>query len=154
MPLLRKDFVVDEYQIHEAREAGASAVLLITGVLDGAQLKAYRELAASLGLDALTEVHTEQEAETAAASGARIIGVNNRDLRTFTVDLTQTERIMRLLGGPREGFTFVAESGIGTPEHVEYLRRLGVDAILVGETLMRDPSPGAALDRLTAPVAV
>ena len=152
MPLLRKDFVVDEYQVHEAREAGASAVLLITGVLDGAQLRAFRELANGLGLDALTEVHTEREAEIAAESGARIIGVNNRDLRTFAVDLTQTGRIMRLLGGPRDGFTFVAESGIATAEDVDYLRGAGADAILVGETLMRDPSPGAALDRLTAPV--
>jgi indole-3-glycerol phosphate synthase len=145
LPILRKDFILDEYQLHEAREAGASAVLLIAGVLDRGQLRAFRELAAALGLDALTEVHSEDEAETAVASGATIIGVNNRDLRTFAVDLCQTERVVRHLGGPREGFTFVAESGIASPLDVEYLRGVGVDAILVGESLMRQPSPGAAL---------
>ncbi len=150
LPLLRKDFVIDEYQVHEAREAGASAILLITGILDRHQLVDYRELARELGMDALTEVHLEREADTAAEHGARIIGVNNRDLRTFEVDLKQTEKIIRLLGGPTAGFTFVAESGIGEPAHVDYLRGVGVDAILVGESLMRAERPGEALRKLMA----
>jgi indole-3-glycerol phosphate synthase len=147
-PLLRKDFTIDEYQIYEARDAGAAAILLIAGILDRYQLVDFRELARGLGMDAITEVHLEREADAAAENGARIIGINNRDLRTFDVDLKHTERIMRLLGGPRPGFIFIAESGISKPEHVEYLRGLGVDAILVGESLMREERPGEAIQRL------
>ena len=102
LPLLRKDFVIDAYQVVEARAAGASAVLLIASILDRAQLTDYRELAGALGMDALTEVHLEAEAELVADLGATIIGVNNRDLRTFSVDLEQTRRIMRVLGGDRK----------------------------------------------------
>jgi indole-3-glycerol phosphate synthase len=147
-PLLRKDFTIDEYQVYEAREAGAAAILLIAGILDRHQLVGFRELARGLGMDALTEVHLESEADLAAETGARIIGANNRDLRTFQVDLRQTGKIMGLLGGPREGFVFVAESGISEPAHVDYLRGLGADAILVGESFMRAPSPGGALEKL------
>ncbi|MBX7247233.1 MAG: indole-3-glycerol phosphate synthase TrpC [Candidatus Sumerlaeaceae bacterium] len=147
-PLLRKDFTIDEYQIYEAREAGAAAILLITGILDKFQLVGFRELAEDLGMAALTEVHTEREADFAAEHGARIVGVNNRDLNTFDVDLKQTQKILQLLGGPRKGFVFVAESGISKPAHVEYLRQVGVDAILVGESLMREPKPGKALVKL------
>lgn len=148
VPLLRKDFTIDEYQIFEAREAGASAVLLITGILDRHQLVDYRQLANELGMAALTEVHLEREADLAAELGAPIIGINNRDLRTFQVDLHQTQRIMELLGGPQEGFTFVAESGIRSHKDVEYLHSIGADAILVGESLMREKQPGKALERL------
>lgn len=148
VPLLRKDFTIDEYQIYEARDSGAAAILLITSILDKYQLVDYRELARDLGMEALTEVHLESEADRAAELGARIIGVNNRDLRTFSVDLKQTERILRLLGGPQPGFMFIAESGIGKYEDVAYLSGLGVDAILVGESLMRQEKPGAALHKL------
>jgi indole-3-glycerol phosphate synthase len=148
LPLLRKDFTIDEYQIYEARDAGAAAILLITSILDKYQLVDYRELARELGMDALTEVHLEAEADRAAELGARIIGVNNRDLHSFEVDLRQTQKIMRLLGGPLPGYIFVAESGIQTYEHVQQLGGFGVDAILVGETLMRQPRPGAALQKL------
>ncbi|MGI8908331.1 MAG: indole-3-glycerol phosphate synthase TrpC [Candidatus Sumerlaeaceae bacterium] len=148
MPLLRKDFTIDEYQVYEARDAGAAAILLITSILDKYQLVDYRELANELGMDALTEVHLEAEADRAAELGARIIGINNRDLRTFSVDLKQTQKIMRLLGAPLPGYMFVAESGIQTYEHVQQLSSFGVDAILVGETLMREPKPGTALQKL------
>jgi len=148
MPLLRKDFTIDEYQIYEARQAGAAAVLLIAGVLDRYQLTGFRDLAEDLGMAALTEVHLEREADLAAEYGARIIGVNNRNLRTFQVDLRQTERIIRLLGGPLPGFIFVSESGISRHADVQYLRQVGVDAILVGEHFMRSPKPGEALQRL------
>ena len=148
MPLLRKDFVVDEYQIYEAREAGASAILLICSILDRAQLKGFRELATGLGMGALTEVHEEAEAEVAVDSGAKIVGVNNRDLRTFAVDLNQTERVMRSLGAARSELTFVSESGISTQADVAAVRRIGADAILVGESFMRCESPGEALSRL------
>jgi indole-3-glycerol phosphate synthase len=149
VPLLRKEFIIDEYQIYEARDAGAAAILLITSILDKYQLVDYRELARDLGMDTLTEVHEEAEADRAAELGARIIGVNNRDLRTFEVDLKHTQKIMKLLGAPLPGFIFVAESGIQTYEHVQQLGSFGVDAILVGETLMRDPKPGTALLKLT-----
>lgn len=147
-PLLRKEFVIDEYQIYEARDAGAAAILLITGILDRFQLVGFRDLARDLGMDTLTEVHLEREADLAAEYGAKIIGVNNRDLRTFEVDIKRTEKIIRLLGGPKEGYIFVAESGISKPEHVDYLRGIGVDAILVGESLMREKKPGEALVKL------
>lgn len=145
IPLLRKDFVISEYQIYEAREAGAAAVLLITAILDRKELTGFRELAHELGMAALTEVHSEREADDAAESGAKLIGVNNRDLRDFAVDLKQTERIIRLLGAPMEGYTLVSESGISTPDDVDWLRSMPVDAILVGESLMRKEQPGEAL---------
>jgi len=148
VPLLRKDFTIDEYQIYEARAAGAGAILLIASILDKFQLVDYRKLAQELGMEALTEVHTEAEADRVAELGARIIGVNNRDLQTFSVDIKQTEKIIRLLGGPMPGFIFIAESGISKPEHVDYLRTVGVDAILVGESLMREKSPGLAILQL------
>jgi indole-3-glycerol phosphate synthase len=148
VPLLRKDFTIDEYQIYEAREAGASCILLIVAILDKYQLTDYRQLAEELGMAALTEVHLEKEADLAAEYGARLIGINNRDLRTFDVDLSTTERIVRLLGGPSPEFTFVAESGIGRPEDVVYLTKLGVDAMLIGESFMRAESPGRALAEL------
>lgn len=149
-PILRKDFTIDEYQIYEARAAGASAILLIVAILDKYQLTDFRALAEELGLVALTEVHLEREADLAAELGARLIGINNRDLRTFEVDLHTTERIVRLLGGPSSEFLFVAESGISRPRDVAYLSRVGVDALLVGECFMRAPDPGTALAQLMA----
>jgi indole-3-glycerol phosphate synthase len=148
VPLLRKDFTIDEYQIYEAREAGASAVLLITAILDKHQLVDFRDLAETLGMAALTEVHTEAEADVAAEYGARLIGINNRDLQTFDVDITRTGAIITLLGGRSPEFTFVGESGIFTYDHAMQMAGYGCDAVLVGESLMRQPDPGEALDDL------
>jgi indole-3-glycerol phosphate synthase len=139
-PLLRKDFTVDELQVYEARAAGASAVLLIVRILDDAQLRSYRQLAESLSMSALVEVHDEAELERAAVSGARIIGVNNRDLSTFETDLGTTVRLAGL--APAEA-VLVGESGIRDVADVERLAAAGVEAVLVGEALMRSPDPVA-----------
>src|SRR6202035_5634109 len=133
LPILRKDFVVDLYQLYEALLAGADAVLLIVAALDQRELASLHELATELGLDALVEVHDRDELERAARIGARLIGINNRDLRDFTVDVSRTSR---LLADVPQGATIVSESGIGTSEQLRELERQGVTAVLVGETLM------------------
>ena len=145
IPVLRKDFTVSEYMIYEAKALGAAAVLLICAILSPAQLKEYLELAHSLGLSALVEAHDEAEVRTAVESGARIIGVNNRDLRTFEVDITNSARLRGLV--PRDR-AFVSESGITAPQDVALLRENGTDAVLIGETLMRSADKRAALDAL------
>lgn len=151
LPLLRKDFLIDERQILEAVEWGADAVLLIVGILDDGRLKAFQELATSAGLAVLVEVHDAGELDRAVASGARLIGVNNRDLKTFRVDLATTERLAarlpaaRLAGGE---ILLVAESGIYTPADVERLAACGAGAVLVGESLMRQPDVGLAVRTL------
>jgi indole-3-glycerol phosphate synthase len=145
LPLLRKDFVLDAYQVDEARVAGADAVLLIAAALDRCSLEGLRRHAETLGLDALVEVHDESELETALAAGADLIGINNRDLRSFEVDLGVCER---LAGKVPEGCVVVAESGIFTPADWERLEAAGAHAFLVGEALMREADPGAALRRL------
>ncbi len=139
LPLLRKDFVIDERQILEAIEWGADAILLIVAILEDRQLAGYQALAAAAGVTALVEVHNEAELERALAAGAHLIGVNNRNLKTFEVDLSTTERLAaRLPGGfERAGPSLVAESGIHTRADVARLRRCGACAILVGESLMR-----------------
>ncbi|MBI5136549.1 MAG: indole-3-glycerol phosphate synthase TrpC [Nitrospirae bacterium] len=143
LPLLRKDFTIDPYQIHEARLWGADAVLLIAAILTTAQLRAWRELAASLGLAALVEVHTAAELESAVASGADIIGINNRNLVTFE---TRLETTYELVKGIPDGVAKVSESGIFTRAEVRALEaRGGIDAILVGEALMRQDDVAAAL---------
>ncbi|MBI5397819.1 MAG: indole-3-glycerol phosphate synthase TrpC [Verrucomicrobia bacterium] len=134
LPLLRKDFIVDELQIHEAAAAGADCVLLIVACLKQDELVHLFRVAADCRLDALVEVHDEAELDRALAAGAKIIGVNNRDLKTFKVDLAITERLAKRLPS---GKTLVAESGIHTRADVERLARCGVNAILVGESLMR-----------------
>ncbi|HSJ25186.1 MAG TPA: indole-3-glycerol phosphate synthase TrpC [Longimicrobiales bacterium] len=134
VPLLRKDFTIDELQVYEAKAAGASAVLLIVRILDDVRLREFRELAESLGMAALVEVHDEGELSRATASGARIIGVNNRDLATFETDLAVTERLAGL--APRDA-VLVGESGIRQASDVARLAAAGVDAVLVGEALMR-----------------
>jgi len=142
MPLLRKDFIIDERQILEAIEWGADAILLIVAILDDQQLSHFQSLAAAAGLAVLVEVHDEAELDRALAAGARLVGVNNRDLKTFKVDLATTERLAaRLWSSPggKENF-LVAESGIHTRTDVERLRRCGAGAILVGESLMRGAS--------------
>ena len=145
IPVLRKDFTVEEYMIYQAKALGASAVLLICAILEDGQLREYRELAEELGLDALVEAHDERELERALASGARIVGVNNRDLKTFEVDVDTSVRLRRLV--PPE-ILFVSESGIRTPEDIRRLRENGTDGVLIGETLMRSPDKRAALEEL------
>jgi indole-3-glycerol phosphate synthase len=143
LPALRKDFTVDEAQVLEAG-ARADAVLLIAALFDAGTLARYVSLAAEIGLTPLVEVHDELEADLALESGARVIGVNNRDLRDFTVDLGSFERLAPLLSGA----TLVAESGVKTPEDARRLRDAGADAVLVGEAAMRDPDLVAKLAAL------
>ena len=145
LPLLRKDFVIDAYQIDEARAAGADAVLLIVAALAPAELEHLRAHAVGLGLDVLVEVHDEAELDAAKGVGADLIGINNRDLRTFVTDLGVTERLARRVP---QGALVVAESGIFGPEDVARLQRAGASAFRVGESLMREPDPGLALRRL------
>ncbi len=143
LPILRKDFIIDPYQIYESRVAGADAILLIvSGIPNDSTMREWRELAESLGLDALVEVHDEAELEIALESGATLIGVNNRDLRTFH---TTVETTFRLLSHFPEGVTRVSESGIETAEQVRALWQAGVNALLVGETLMRAQSPAETI---------
>jgi indole-3-glycerol phosphate synthase len=144
-PLLRKDFTVDEYMIHEAKLLGASAVLLICSVLDRDTIREYIKIADSLGLSALAEAHDAKEIESALAAGARIVGVNNRNLKTFEVDITLSERLRALV--PPE-VLFVAESGIQTREDVRRLEVAGVDAVLIGESFMRRDDKAAAIAEL------
>jgi indole-3-glycerol phosphate synthase len=146
LPLLRKDFVVDPYQVDEARAHGADAVLLIVRALDAAGLRALRERAAGLGLDALVEVHDEAELDAALAAGADLVGINNRDLATFETDLAVSERLAPRLAG--SGVVVVGESGIFTHGDVRRLEAAGCDAVLVGEALMREPDVGRALAAL------
>lgn len=134
VPVLRKDFVIDPYQIYEAKLLGAKAVLLICALLDGQTLAEYVKIAGELNLSSLVEIHNEAEAEQAVRSGAKIIGINNRDLKTFKVDLAVTVRLRPLIPA---GILTVAESGIKSPEDVRALSGLGIDAVLAGESLMR-----------------
>lgn len=146
LPLLRKDFLFDPYQLHEARAYGADAVLLIVRALERARLRALIQEAEQLELVPLVEVHDEQELEVALAAGARVVGVNNRDLATFTTSLEVTERLARHACG--NGVTVVAESGIETRADIERLERTGVRVFLVGEALVRSASPVAKLAEL------
>lgn len=145
IPCLRKDFTVDPYMIYEAKLLGASAVLLICAILDDAQLAEYLETAHSLGLSALVEAHDETEVRRALAAGARIIGVNNRDLHTFNVDINNSVRLRGLIPADR---IYVSESGIRNADDVGVLYRNGTNAVLIGETLMRSPDKGAQLQEL------
>ena len=145
IPVLRKDFTVDEYMIYQAKSLGASAVLLICAILDDGELRAYRQLAKELGLDALVEAHDEYEVDRALNLGAEIVGVNNRDLRTFQVDMNNSIRLRKMAP---DNVVFVSESGIRTPEDIRLLYEDKVDAVLIGETLMRSPNKKAALESL------
>ncbi|MCL2778768.1 MAG: indole-3-glycerol phosphate synthase TrpC [Polyangiaceae bacterium] len=145
VPLLRKDFTVDSYMIYEAKVLGAAAVLLICSILDGDTLAQYIETAHGLGLSALVEVHSEAEIEMALAAGARVIGVNNRNLKTFEVDRKLSERLRAAVPN---GVIFVAESGIRSPEDIAALRKIGTHAVLVGETMMRSADKKAMLSCL------
>ncbi len=145
VPLLRKDFVVDEYMIYEARRAGATAVLLICSLLDERRLSEYIGICDELGMSALVEAHDRDEVRKAVDCGARIVGVNNRDLRDFTVD---ARNCLRLRSYVPDDVLFVAESGISSREDVECLEENGVDAVLIGETLMRSNDRKAKLREL------
>jgi indole-3-glycerol phosphate synthase len=146
LPILRKDFILERYQIVESLEAGADAILLIVAALAPDVLRALHSEATALGLSALVEVHDERELEVAAELGAELLGINNRDLTTLAVD---TERTYELLPLVREGVTVVAESGLSAREELDELGRAGVDAVLIGEALMRSEDIEAAARRLT-----
>ena len=145
IPVLRKDFTVDEYMIYEAKVNGAAAVLLIVSVLDDEQLCRYLRIAHELGMDALIEAHDEQEIERAVKAGAVIIGVNNRNLRDFTVDINNSVRLRSRVPG---NILFVAESGIRTRKDIEVLEQGKISGVLIGETLMRSVNKKEMLDEL------
>lgn len=145
LPLLRKDFTVDEYQIYEAKHLGAGAILLICSILSETELKDFIMLAESLGMSALVETHNETEINSALKSGARLLGVNNRDLKTFETDFKRCASLRKMV--PPE-VLFIAESGVHTREDILFLECIGADAVLIGETLMRSPCPETALRTL------
>lgn len=150
VPVLRKDFVVDEYMVYQARVLGASAVLLICSILDDAQLRAFGQLAHELGMSALVEAHDEREVERALECGARIVGVNNRNLHDFSVDFGNARRLRALI--PAD-VLYVAESGVSGPEDAAAIARMGADAALVGEALMRAEDRVATLAAFQAAAA-
>ncbi|MDD3214779.1 MAG: indole-3-glycerol phosphate synthase TrpC [Eubacteriales bacterium] len=142
LPMLRKDFTVDEYQLYEAKRMGADAALLICALLNTETIAKYLAVCDELGLSALVETHNEAEIRSAVSAGARVIGVNNRNLKDFTVDLSNAARLRSLI--PPQT-VFVAESGVGSPADVAALRKAGADAALIGEALMRAPDRRAML---------
>lgn len=145
IPCIRKDFTVDEYMIYEAKLLGAKAILLICAILDQRQIKEYIEICDSLGISALVEAHDEAEIEMAVKAGARIIGVNNRNLKDFSVDTGNSKRLRQLIP---EDIIFVSESGITANEDIRALREAKVDAVLIGETLMKAEDKTAKLNEL------
>ena len=148
LPVLRKDFTIDPYQLYEAKAAGADAVLLVVGAMSADQLgRLYRE-AHALDLDAIVEIHDEEELDRALEIDADVLGINNRDLEDFSVDI---QRTFDLLSDVPAGKVVVSESGIQTREQIEELEQVGVDAVLIGEALMRAPDPEAAVRELTHP---
>ena len=146
IPVIRKDFTVDVWQIAESRAAGADAVLLIVAAL-GRDLKTFIEFARQVGIDALTEVHTRAEMEIALEAGADLIGVNNRDLTTFEIDLAVSEQLRAMVPA---GIPFVAESGIATPDDMRRMQKIGASAVLIGTALMSSGDPFARLAELKA----
>ena len=147
IPVLRKDFTIDAYQLYEARAMGADAVLLIAAILDDAQLADFEAMAQALGLAVLVEVHDERELDRALRLATPLVGINNRNLRTFETSLATTLAMLRHVPAGR---LVVSESGIHTPADVQRLRAAGVQAFLVGEAFMRAPDPGLALAHLLA----
>ena len=145
IPCLRKDFTVDEYMIYEAKVSGASAVLLICSILSKEQSKEYISICDELGLSALVEAHDENEVQTSLNAGARMIGVNNRNLKDFSVDTDNSRRLRKLIP---DDVLFVSESGVSCAKDVAKLREIGADAVLIGETLMRASDKKARLDEL------
>lgn len=145
IPALRKDFTIDEYMVYEAKALGASAILLICALLDEVQLRDWRQMSEGLGMDALVEAHDEAEVETALKAGSRIVGVNNRNLKDFTVDVNNSTRYRAMVP---EDVLFVSESGITTRADIQVLEGNGTNAVLIGETLMRAADKKAMLDTL------
>lgn len=145
VPCIRKDFTVDDYMIYEAKLLGAKAVLLICSVLSPEQIKKYIEICDKLGISALVEAHDEKEVISAVESGARIIGVNNRNLNDFSVDTNNSRKLRELVP---DNILFVSESGVKTAEDIELLRKAGADAVLIGETLMKADDKSAKLAEL------
>jgi indole-3-glycerol phosphate synthase len=150
VPVLRKDFIVDEYQLYEARAFGADAVLLIAAALPRYRLTELLAVTRELGMEALVEVHTEDEAAVAVAAGARVIGVNHRDLHDFSIDMTLSARLRKHIG---PDLLLVAESGVRGPDDALRLRESGADAVLVGELLMRSNDPATTLKELVSGAA-
>jgi len=149
VPLLRKDFTIDYRQIYEARLIGADAVLLIAAILTTQEMKQFLELSRDLGLDALVEVHDREELERVLELDAELIGINNRNLRTFVTDIKTTEDLIAMIP---PGKTVISESGIGRPEEIGYLLDIGAHGVLVGEHFMRQPNVGEAVEKLLGPV--
>lgn len=147
IPLLRKDFVVDDYQVYEAYLLGADAILLIAAILDDALLKEYKSIAKSLGMRCLVEVHDSEELKRVMDIGAEIIGINNRNLKTFQEDISTTERLMKYIENPKEK-VIVSESGIKNGKDLGYLDKIGADAVLIGETFMRQENISKAVESL------
>lgn len=145
IPCIRKDFTVDEYQIYQAKTLGAAAVLLICSILSEVQLGEYIKICDSLGISAIVEIHDEKEAEMAVRAGARIIGVNNRNLKDFTVDTANSKKLRDLIP---DDIIFVSESGVKSTDDIRAIREIGADAVLIGETLMRADDKKAKLDEL------
>lgn len=145
IPCIRKDFTVDEYQIYQAKTLGAAAVLLICSILSEVQLGEYIKICDSLGISALVEIHNEKEAGMAVRAGARIIGVNNRNLKDFTVDTANSKKLRDLIP---DDIIFVSESGVKSTDDIRVIREIGADAVLIGETLMRADDKKAKLDEL------
>ncbi|WP_028534251.1 indole-3-glycerol phosphate synthase TrpC [Paludibacterium yongneupense] len=149
LPVLRKDFMVDAYQIYEARALGADCILLIVAALDDARLRDFADLSRELGMATLVEVHDAAELDRALPLDCELIGINNRNLRTFEVNLSTTLTLAQRLSDDR---LIVTESGIASRDDVRLMQSQGINTFLIGETFMRDPVPGAALERLFAPV--
>lgn len=145
IPCIRKDFTVNEYQIYQAKTLGAAAVLLICSILSEEQLGEYIKICDSLGISALVEIHNEKEAGMAVRAGARIIGVNNRNLKDFTVDTANSKKLRDLVP---DNIIFVSESGVKSTDDIRAIREIGADAVLIGETLMRADDKKAKLDEL------
>ncbi len=145
IPILRKDFIIDSYQIYHSKYLGASVILLIVAILDRTLLNEYLKIAEELGLDVIVEVHTEEELKLAIEVGAKIIGINNRNLKTFDVDLKTTESLIKFIP---EGIFIISESGIKTPEDIMFLKSLGLSGVLIGETLMKSSDISKTIEGL------
>ena len=145
IPIIRKDFTVDEYMIYEAKTLGASAVLLICSILDTETIRKYIEICDSLGMSAVVEAHNEEEIKSALSAGARIVGVNNRNLKDFSVDTENSRKLRELVP---KNLIFISESGVKSSEDIAFLREIGADAVLIGETLMRADDITAMLKTL------
>lgn len=145
IPMLRKDFIIHQYQIYEAKTMGADAILLIAAMLDVPTMREFRQIAESLKMDVLAESHNAEELNAVAEAGCRIFGINNRDLKTFNVTLETTKSLAELVP---EGGVIVSESGIKTPEDIKFVSDCGAKAVLIGETLMRSGDPVSAVKEL------